>query len=215
MTFGAEIWGPALISAAGSIGGGLLSRPSNKETKQQKMSRKVAEELVASLKGNGPYSDLFQRDENAFQKSFVEPSLSRFRNQIAPQIRQQYIATGQQGNSGLEDQLLRAGVDLDQMLNEKYLAFQQGGQDRMSNALNSVLGAGPGAARQMSSGEALGQSVGGYLSSPAFGDAVKGIFGQQPQAQQAMPARPTQTPKGFAPDWQDWQLGDQRWKGGY
>lgn len=215
MTFGAEIWGPPLIQAAASIGGGLLSKGGNSETKQQRTARKTADDLLASIKGDGPFSGLFQTDENAFNKSFVEPAQARFRNQIAPQIQQQYIASGQQGNTGLDDQLLRAGVDLDQLLNENYLKFQQGGQDRMANALNGIVGMGAGAPNPMSTGQALQQSTAGYLSSPAFSDSLKDIFKTQPQQQQPQSPFPTTgqspPPKGFARDWSNWNLGDSRW----
>src|SRR3954471_24933150 len=111
MTFGAEIWGPPLISAAASAGaswlGGQGSAP--KETKMQKTQRKLVDQLIASLSGSGPFSDLFNSDESVFQKSFVDPAKSLFNNQIAPQIQQQFIASGQQRGSGLDDQLLRAG----------------------------------------------------------------------------------------------------------
>lgn len=213
MTFAAAI--PSLISAAASIGGGLLSRGGNKETKQQRTARRTADELLASIKGEGPFSNLFQTDENAFNKSFVEPAQARFRNQISPQIQQQYIASGQQGNTGLDDQLLRAGVELDQLLNESYLKFQQGGQDRMSQALNSIVGMGAGAPRPTSAMDALGQSTAGYLSSDAFSDTLKDVFKTPPQQQQQTPfPQPAQSPppKGFARDWSNWNLGDPRWR---
>lgn len=212
MTFGAEIWGPALISAAGSIGGGMLSNPGNQETKRQRQSRKVAEELIASLKGQGPFSDLFNADEAAFQKSYVEPAKSMFKNQIAPQIQQQYIASGQQRGTGLDDQLLRAGVDLDQILNQQYANFQENGKNRALNALNTTVNMGPGADNPMSNGQAFNQSTAGYLSSDAFSDLVKDsskFFGPQQQQQQSFQSQPT--PKGFATDWRNMPLGDPRW----
>lgn len=216
MTFGAEIWGPPLVAAAASTAGSLLSKGGNKETKQQRTSRKTADELLASIKGDGPFSGLFQTDENAFNKSFVEPAQARFRNQIAPQIQQQYIASGQQGGTGLDDQLLRAGVDLDQLLNENYLKFQQGGQDRMSNTLNGIVGMGAGAPNQMSNSEAFSQGVSGFLTSDPFQTFTKDIF-KNPQQQQSpfpMQNQGTPPPKGFAKDWQSWNnapLGDPRW----
>jgi hypothetical protein len=199
----------ALIQAAASIGGGMLSKPGNKETKQQKMSRKTADELLASMKGQGPYSDLFQMDEAAFNKSYVEPAKSRFKNQISPQIQQSYIATGQQRGTGLDDQLLRAGVDLDQMLNEQYMNFQEKGKDRMSNMLGSILGQGAGAAKPMSTGEAFGQSAAGYASSDAFAKMLEQVMKSMNQGGDSNVPGPmtasndtaSATPKGFTPDW--------------
>lgn len=204
---------PHIISAAGSIGGGYLASRGQKETKQQRRSRKTADELLASLKGEGPFSDLFRMDEAGFNKAYVEPSLSRFKNQIAPQIQQQYIYGGQQRGTGLEDQLLRAGVDLNQMINEQYMNYQQGAQNRGANAINSIIGMGAGAPEQATSGQQLSQSVSGYLSSPAFADLVKsgqGYLSGQPQQQSygAPQGLSNQAPKGFIPDW---GIGDSRW----
>ena len=204
---------PAAISAAGSIAGGFLSKPDNQETKRQKQSRKVADELISSLKGDGPFSNLFNLDEDAFQKSYVDPAKSMFKNQIAPQIQQQYIASGQQRNTGLDDQLLRAGVDLDQLLNQEYMKWQQAGNDRAMNSINGIIGQNAGAPNPMSTGQALGQSTAGWLSSPAFADFVKDSSNyfnpNQPQQQQN--PFPSPAPKGFAQDWSSWGLGDKRW----
>lgn len=190
------------IGAAGSIAGGLLSKSGNQETKMQRTQRKLIDELLSSLNGNGKYSDLFSTDENAFQKSFVDPAKSMFNNQIAPQIQQQYIASGQQRGTGLDDQLLRAGVDLDQLLNQNYLQFQNQGKDRMSNALNAAVGVGPGAPNSMSNMDALKQSSAGYLSSPAFSDAISDLMKNNNQQQQVQFANPYAPPprKGFEQD---------------
>lgn len=201
----------ALLQAGGSIGGGLLSRSGNKETKQQKLSRKTAEDLLASMRGEGPYSDLFRMDEESFNKSYVEPAKALYKNQIAPQIQQSYIASGQQRGSGMEDQLLRAGVDLDQLLNQEYMNWQGKGKDRMTQILGSILNLGPGAANPMSAGEAAGQGAAGFFASDAFGDLIQNLMKSNPQAStNGMPdamsaatqaAKPLSTPKGFAPDW--------------
>ncbi len=178
---------PAIISAAGSIGGGLLANSgSGKESKMQRTQRKLVDKLIASLNGNGPYSDLFNTDEAAFQKSFVDPAKSIFKNQLAPQIQQESIYGGQQRGTGLDDQLLRAGVDLDQLLNQQYMDFQNKGKDRMQSVLQSIIGGGGGAPAGKSTGDAFAQATSGYLSSDAFKDAVSGFSkggGQsQPQA---------------------------------
>lgn len=215
MTFGAEIWGPALIQAAGSIGGGLLSsQGAGNETRIQKRQRRLIDKLITSLEGDGPYSDLFNADEGAFQKSFVEPAQAMFRNQIAPQIQQEYIASGQQRGTGLDDQLLRAGVDLDSMLNQQYYNFTQDAMNRKQGTINGILGGGAGAQNDNSQGQNLMQSVGGYLSSNSFSDAVSGAFkpGQsQTTAPSTAPGGAAPPRKGYAADWTDYKLGDTRW----
>src|SRR5690348_12735518 len=143
MTYGAEIWGPPLIAAAASYASSKFGGSS--ETKMQRTQRKLVDQLLSSLDGNGPFADLYKTDENAFQKSFVEPAQSRFRNQIAPQIQQQFIASGQQRGSGLDDALTRAGVDLDSMLNQYLYQSQQDALNRKQSTLNTILGGGAGA----------------------------------------------------------------------
>jgi hypothetical protein len=211
MTFGAEIWGPALISAAGSIGSGWLSGRSQapKETKMQKTQRKLVDQLINSLTGEGPYSDLFRTDETAFQKSFVEPAQAMFRNQIAPQIQQQYIASGQQRGTGLDDTLTRAGVDLDSLLNQHMYQFQQDAQNRKQNTINSILGSGSGAPNQTTGTQDLLGGLGGFLSSPGFTDMAGGLFKNSTAPSSAPNA--AQSRKGFEPEWKNWNLGDSRW----
>lgn len=213
MTFGAEIWGPPLIAAAASTAGGYLSgRSSGKETKTQKQQRKLVDQLIGSLNGDGPFSDLYNADDSVFQKSFVDPAKSLFNNQIAPQIREQYINAGQHRGTGLDDQLLRAGVDLDQLLNQHMMEFQQGAQNRKQNSLSAILGAGAGGTQNMSSKDSLMQGLSGYLSSPSFSDSAASLFKQQPQQQTNMPNPYAPPPrKGFTPEWSDWKVGDPRW----
>ena len=178
----------AAIQAAGSIGGGMLGSRGQGETKIQRKQRHLIDQLLASLTGQGPFSHLFATDEAAFQKSFVDPAKAMFKNQIAPGIQQEFISSGMQRGSGLDDSLQRAGVDLDQILNQNYMQFQGQGQDRMSNILNAILGMGSGAAPQMSTGQAFGQSAGGYLSSDAFSKSVGDIFKPKTQNQFAQSA---------------------------
>ena len=220
MTFGAEIWGPPLIQAAASIGSGYLAGKgaAPKETKLQKTQRKLVDRLIESLTGSGPYSNLFNMDEKAFQRSFVEPAQAMFRNRIAPQIQQQYIASGQQRGTGLDDQLLRAGVDLDSMLNQYLYQAQQDAMNRKQNALSSILGMGAGAPNMPTSGQDIMSSLGGYLSSPGFANMSANLFRASPNAG-APPtsSAPSNFPNAFSPrrgyerDWMDYKLGDQRW----
>jgi hypothetical protein len=163
----------AAISASGSVAGGILGNSGPPaETKMQKMTRKLVDDLLQSLKGGGSYSHLFNADEETFNKSFRDPAMSRFSNVIAPGIQQQYLASGQQRNTGLDDQLLRAGIDMNQLLNQDYGNWQEAAKGRSMSVLQSALGMGAGAPNQMSSGQAAMQGLGGYISSPAFSDMV-------------------------------------------
>lgn len=191
------------IGAAGSIGGGILSRPgAQKESKIEKQRRKLIDDLIRSLSGDGKYSDLYNVDEAAFQKSYVDPAKFRFSNQIAPQIQQQYIQSGQQRGTGLDDQLLRAGVDLDQLLNSAYMEYIQQGLNRKQNTISNIMGVGGGAQPGMSTGSAAQQAAGGYLTSDAFGDAINSIFGSNKGQQQSQINNPYVAParKGYEQD---------------
>lgn len=185
MTFGAEIWGPPLIQAAGSVASGYLSGAGSagKETKMQKTQRKLVDQLLASLTGEGPYSALYDRDEDAFMKSFVQPAQSMWNNKIAPQIQQQYIASGQQRGTGLDDQLLRAGVDLDALLNQQYYQFTQDPLNRMQNTIGAILGGGAGAPNTPSTSQNIMSSFGGYLGSQGFADSTANLFKKPPVEQ--------------------------------
>lgn len=207
------------VSAGGSILGGYLGKPSSKETKMQKTKRKLVDQLLSSLNGKGPYKDLYNFDENVFNKSFVEPAMAKFRNQVAPQIQQQFISSGQQRGTGLDDQLLRAGVEMDQLLNEHMAGMQEGAQNRKQGTINSILGSGDGAQPGMSSGDAIKQATSGYLSSDSFTKSVDQIMDKytnkgtsQPQA--GMNMKPTR--KGYEPDWntaKNMPLGHPGWGG--
>lgn len=199
--------GTAIGGAAGGIlggvAGGLASRKGKSETKIQKTQRNLIDDLLRSLKGEGAYSSLFQANEADFNKSFREPAMARFRNQVAPQIQQQYLATGQQRGTGLEDTLTRAGVDMDQLLNEHYMQYQQGAQNRQAGAINSILGQGAGASNEQSYLSAAGQGAAGFLSSEGGQDAIGNVINSiRNRPQQAQGAQVPQSPnepltKGF------------------
>lgn len=215
MVFGIDSLISSGLSALGSIGGGFLSGQSNKETKMQKTKRKLIDQLLDSVNGQGPYADLYNSDQNAFNKSFVEPAQAKFRNQIAPQIQQQYIASGQQRGTGLDDQLLRAGVDLDSEINRYMYQAQQDAMNRKQSAFNAALGAGDGAPPQQSGWQNLAQSTAGYLSSPAFAQTVKDVTGSGGSGgySTAPPTAPNSYNQraGFKPDYLNYNLNDQRW----
>lgn len=164
---------PAILSAVAGGAGGLFG--GNKETPMQGKQRELIDQLLGSLQGGGPFSDLFNTDESAFQKSYVEPAKALFKNQIAPQIQQQYISSGQQRGTGLQDSLTRAGVDLDQMLNQNYMQFMQQGQNRQLSAIDRILGQGAGAPAEQPWWERFLGGLGGYASGNAFPETLRTI----------------------------------------
>lgn len=202
------VWVPlaaAGIGAIGSIASAWLNKPSEpkeprretrpppqytpKESKIQKRQRKLVDDLLYSLKHpDGKFSDLYEKpSDELFQKYYVEPAKARFENEIAPSIQQKYIATGQQRGSGLQGALSRAGIDMDQLLNQDYMRYQQDAMNRRTNAINSILGMGSGPTPQnipqpqsnqidYSTMNAIKQGAAGYLASDAFRDSIDNIL---------------------------------------
>lgn len=197
MTYGAEIWGPPLVSAGASYLSSKGSAPS--ESKMQRTQRKLIDSLLSSLNGSGPYAGLFNTDQDAFQRSFVDPAKSMFSNQIAPQIQQQYIASGQQRGTGLDDQLLRAGIDLDQLLNQQMYQFNNDALNRRQSGINAILGSGAGAANQPTTGQDVMSGLGGYLSSDQFANQFSKLF-QPPRQGNTTAFNGIPPRKGFFPD---------------
>ena len=164
------------IGAGGSALGGIFGRGRGKETAIQGQQRMAIDDILAGIKGEGPYASLFAADQEAFQRSYVDPAKSRFEKQIAPQIQQEFIASGQQRGTGLDDTLSRAGVDLDMLLNQQYGQFQENALQRQLGALGGVLGSGAGAPVGQSVGSAAGQGLAGFFASPGFSTGLSGIL---------------------------------------
>lgn len=164
------------LSAAGSIGSGLLGRRKGTETGEQKRDRAIIDQILQGISGEGQFADLFGADEDIFNRLYGDPARSRFQNQTAPQIQQEFIASGQQRGTGLEDTLTRAGVDMDTLLNQQFGQFQQGAQDRQASALSGILGQRTGAQPRQSFGSALGESASGFVGSNAFEESLKGLI---------------------------------------
>ncbi|GAF75558.1 unnamed protein product, partial [marine sediment metagenome] len=186
----------AIIAAAATLGSaGVSAYGASKQRKAQEKSNEpylrfqdrknqLIDELLSSLDGTGKYADLFSTDEGAFQKSFVDPAKQMFRDQITPQIQQGSIAGGTQRSTSMDDQLTRAGVDLDQLLNQSYSNFQSEGKDRASNLIGNIFGA--PADQPMTAGpnsaSLYGSAAGSFFGSDSFTNLIK-EFGKKPPTQ--------------------------------
>ena len=167
--------GTAVGAGLGGLAGGFFgSGGKNTETPTQAKQRELVDQLIGSLNGQGPFANLFSANEEDFNKGFRDPAMAKFKSQTIPDIQQGYVGGqfGQQrGGTGIEDSLARAGVDMEQLLNENYLKFQQGAQNRQSNAIGSILGQGAGApvpesfASQYFGSEGFGNDIGTLLNS--------------------------------------------------
>lgn len=180
MTGGAIVpgWGHLIGGLVGGAAGGFMGK-GDKSTPIQKKQKELIDQLMASLNGQGPYSNLFEASPEAFQKSFVDPAKKMFSNQIAPQIQQSYIANGQQRGTGMEDALTRAGVSMDDMLNQYYMNYMQKAQDRKLSGINNVLSQGAGAEAPISGMDSMLQGITGYAGSEDFGNALEGILSRR------------------------------------
>lgn len=185
------------ISAGGNILGGMLGNPGDQETRMQRNQRKLIDQLLGSLNGGGKYGDLYSADIESFNKGVRDPMMSTFRNRTAPQIQQEFIASGQQRGTGLEDSLTRAGVDMDSLINQHLMNYQENAQNRKQNTISSILGAGSGAANPISMGQAAAQGAGGFLTSDNFTNMVsQGL--SQPRTNN--PQQPQVQRMGYTPE---------------
>lgn len=189
----------ALVQAAGSIGGGLLGSSGNKETKVQKQQRKTIDEILSSISGEGAFSNLFNADEDAFQQSVVNPLMSQFHNVVAPGIQQEFVNAGLHRGTGLDDALSRAGIDLQSNIQQAFLPFLESGQNRGLSALQSVLGAGTGAPRPLTTSQALGQSTSGFLSSQSGEKSFEKLLDLFTQRQKKTTDQQTRKASNFNP----------------
>lgn len=177
---------PVLLQAALAAGGGILGREKGKPlTTEQKRQNELAKLIIDAVTGKGgPFADLVNLDEEAFQRSVVDPSLQRFESQIAPDIQQNFIASRLQRGTGLNDALARAGVDLQSQIDQSYLDFLNKGDDRMIALLGAALGFNPFSPTPAQSIlEAAGQGLSGFGSKFDFQKLFnQGGGGGSPQA---------------------------------
>ncbi len=165
---------PLLIQAGISGVGGILGRDKGTSlTSGQKSQNEFLDLIMQAIRGEGPLAGLVQGDEDAFQKSVVDPSLQRFNQQIAPGIQQNFIQDRLQRGTGLDDSLSRAGVDLQSNIDEKFLDFQQGGQDRMLQLIQAALGFTPNVAEK---GQTALQGFGQGITDFSSGIDVSGLL---------------------------------------
>ncbi|MEK9713880.1 MAG: hypothetical protein VW258_15050 [Thalassolituus sp.] len=165
---------PLFNAAIGGIAGAASG---NKVTPDQQRRQRILDELVRSLTGEGgSFDDLFRLDDEAFQRSFVDPAKQLFRDQIAPEIQQSFIASGQQRGTGLDDQLTRAGVDLDQILNQQFAQMQENAMERKLRALGLAAQGESGVPASESAFERFLKGAAGSLTSSSSGDQFGEVF---------------------------------------
>jgi hypothetical protein len=156
--------------------GASMLAPKPKKTKVQQMKEMTMDDIMAGIRGEGPYAYLFNLDEDAFKRGVSDPAMARFTNEVAPQIQQQYISTGQQRGTGMEDTLARAGVDLHQQINQQYWNAQQQVNQNKLGALNSSLSWQDPYAETGDIWDKLKGGTAGYLLSDTAGKDIGNIL---------------------------------------
>jgi hypothetical protein len=175
-----------------STGASMLA-PKPKKTKVQQMKDMTMDDIMAGIRGEGPYAYLFNLDEDAFKRGVADPAMARFNNEWAPQIQQQYISTGQQRGTGMEDTLARAGVDLHQQINEQYWNAQQQVNQNKLGALNSSLSWQDPYAETGDIWDKLKGGTAGYLLSDTSGKDIGKILTEYGNKYNPVPAKPDST----------------------
>lgn len=160
--------GAGLGGLAGGAIGGYLGRKRRLSPMEQKQENMI-DELLRSLQGNGQYSDLFNMNEADFNKYYANPMKNRFNNQIMPMIQQGYLATGMQRGTGLDNALARAGMELNDSINQMYGQQRDSINANRRNAMNTILGRPAGQQASMSGWQGALEGMKGYLSTPRFG----------------------------------------------
>jgi hypothetical protein len=169
---------PALIQAAAAAGAGYLSRDKGKSlSKIEKRKVGLLDQILDAAKGQGPLAGLVAGDEDAFQRSIVQPAQQKFQDVTAPGIQQQFISSRLQRGTGLDDALSRAGIDMDTLMNQQFLEYMNSNKDRMMQLITGALGANPPTAtpgRSGLEGSALGLT--GYIGGEGGQKDIKAVF---------------------------------------
>tara|TARA_R110000868_G_scaffold182762_3_gene423836 strand:- start:9974 stop:10570 length:597 start_codon:yes stop_codon:yes gene_type:complete len=173
-----------------------LFAPKPKKSKVQQMKELTMDDIMAGIRGEGPYSYLFNMDESAFQRGVADPAMARFNNQWAPQIQQQYISSGQQRGTGLEDTLTRAGVDLNQQINEQYWNAQQQANQNKLGALTGSLNWQDPYSEQPSAFDSFLSGGAGYLQSSGARSDIGAILDAAKKRSPISPQQPSNLAKG-------------------
>lgn len=90
--------------------------------------------------GTGPFADIFNFNEEAFQKGVSEPAMKQFKEQTLPELQEKFIGGGAAYGSGRQRAEGRAATDLQSKLAElMYGARNQTAQNKLTGA-QTLLG---------------------------------------------------------------------------
>jgi len=172
-TIGANFGGPWGAAIGGGIGGlaGLLGGADKKakqtSTLDPQQRQLLDDYMMAAQKGQGPLADLFgQTDQNQFrgffERSYANPALERFREEIIPEITGQFRGQGLENSSYLGGALAKEGGKVQRNLDDQFanLQFQQSNQNMQNkrSAIEKILGM-----QTFAQGQPQKSSVGQFL----------------------------------------------------
>lgn len=145
--------GFAAFGIPGAIGGGILGLFGGKKNKKKKLStfdenqEKLYKDYTDSLRGEGPFSDLYNFDSDqandVFDQTIGNPAIRNYKEKIVPGITGQFRGKNLQNSSYLGQSLANSGRDVQEGLDAQRAKYQfegqQGAQNRKANGINSVL----------------------------------------------------------------------------
>jgi hypothetical protein len=152
---------------------------------QQELEKLITEALQS---GTGPLADMFGKfNAEGFNQGVAKPAIENFKNEILPQLHEQYIGSNRGLSTARGAAATKAGADLQSKLAALlYQAQEQQKQNRIGGA-NTLFGkqavenvvqqpaAGGGGLSQILG--PLASVAGGFLGGPGGAAAANAIFG--------------------------------------
>ncbi len=140
----------------GAVGGGAVGFVSSlfggKKKKKKKpktistldpMQQGVYKDYVASLRGEGPFSDLYNFDaegaNNVFDQNIARPAYRGYQENVVPKITGQFRQNNLQNSSYAAESLSRAGRDVQESLDAKRAEMQFLGQQNAQTAKRNAI----------------------------------------------------------------------------
>lgn len=106
-------------------------------TEEQKTLQALIKEGLEN--GTGPFADIFGSfDKQAFEEGVSGPAMKNFKENILPQIQEQFIAGNAVQGSGLQRAQVKGATDLQSKLAELMYGAQQKQAENKINGLNLI-----------------------------------------------------------------------------
>lgn len=184
-------FGPVGGFVGGLVGGGLGLFGKKKKPKAKKIStldpqqQQLYKEYLSSLRGDGPFSDLYGYDADAananFENMYSRPAYRSFQENIIPNITGQFRGNNLMNSTYAGEALSRAGRDVQEGLDaQRANMIYQGNQEAMNrkqNAIDRILNMQTFAYQQpqQKPGNAIDQILG--TLAPMAGNIAGNFFG--------------------------------------